>query len=135
MLIIFDVTPCSKVKYFSFWVKYNLIHLAKIQMLTFYARKGWTNSKKKKWQGEVIELIRKFIFLNIYTCFQYYFSHDYQKTCKFNTIIKINVTENIIHCISWANLHFVCINLRITIFGFRYKCLSGGMVPFTVSGC
>lgn len=48
MLIIFDVTPCSKVKYFSFWVKYNLIHLAKIQMLTFYARKGWTNSKKKK---------------------------------------------------------------------------------------
>lgn len=39
MLIIFDVTPCSKVKYFNLCDKYNLIHLAKIQMLTFYARK------------------------------------------------------------------------------------------------
>lgn len=46
MLIIFDVTPCSKVKYFSFCDKYNLIHLAKILMLTFYARKGWANCKK-----------------------------------------------------------------------------------------
>lgn len=46
MLIIFDVTPCSKVKYFSLCDKYNLIHLAKILMLTFYARKGWANCKK-----------------------------------------------------------------------------------------
>lgn len=46
MLIIFDVNPYSKVKYFSFCDKYNLIHLAKILMLTFYARKGWANCKK-----------------------------------------------------------------------------------------
>lgn len=48
MLIIFDVIFCFKVKYFSFWVKYNLIYLVKIQMLMFYVRKGWMNSKKKK---------------------------------------------------------------------------------------
>lgn len=53
MLIIFDVTPCSKEKYFSLWDKYNLIHLAKIQMLTFYARKGEV----------IIELIQKFKYL------------------------------------------------------------------------
>lgn len=55
--------------------------------------------------------------------------------CKFNIIIKIKVMENIIYCIFWVNLYFVCINLWIMIFGFRYKCLLGGMVFFIVLGC
>lgn len=76
----------------------------------------------KKGVGEMLKMTRggyrmntaiKFHLLSIHVLET--LSHNYQKMCKFNTITKINVTENVIHCTSCANLHYVCINLRITI--------------------
>lgn len=103
------LTPCSKIEYFSFRDKYNLISLAKIQMLTLYAKMGGRIMLKMTRGGYRMNTAIKIHLL------QYYLSHNYQKMCKFNRIIKINVTENVIHCTSCENLHFVCINLRITI--------------------